>query len=87
MNRGIESTFAEWRFLALTLLICAYMLAAPLIVGKWQLQMLMEVLLLFTVLVTVSANPGWRNMRQTLVVLWLMSVRAASCRSSRYGPT
>jgi hypothetical protein len=74
MNRDIESTFAEWRFLSLTLLICAYLLAAPLIVGKWQVQMLMEVLLLFTVLVTVSANPGWRNMRRTLVVLWLMSV-------------
>jgi voltage-gated potassium channel len=74
MRRGIESAFAEWRFLSLTLLICAYLLAAPLIVGKWQVQMLMEVLLLLTVLVTVSANPGWRNMRRALVVLWLMSV-------------
>jgi len=74
MRRGIESAFAEWRFLSLTLLICAYLLAAPLIVGKWQVQMLMEVLLLFTVLVTVSANPGWLKMRRALVVLWLMSV-------------
>ncbi len=46
MNRDIASTFAEWRFLSLTLLICAYLLAAPLIVGMWQIQMLMEVLLL-----------------------------------------
>jgi hypothetical protein len=74
MSRGLESTFAEWRFLSLTLLICAYLLAAPLIVGKWQVQMLMEVLLLLTVLATVSANPGWRNMRRALVVLWLVSV-------------
>ena len=74
MNRDIESTFAEWRFLSLTLLICAYLLAAPLIVGRWQIQMLMEVLLLVTVMVTASANPGWRNMRRVLVVLWLVSV-------------
>ena len=74
MSRGIERAFAEWRFLSLTLLICAYLLAAPLIAGKWQIQMLLEVLLLVTVLVTVSANAGWRNMRRALVVLWLMSV-------------
>jgi voltage-gated potassium channel len=74
MSRGIAATFAEWRFLALTLLICAYLLAAPLIVGKWQIKMLLEVLLLVTVLVTVSANPGWQNLRRALVVLWLVSV-------------
>ena len=74
MNRAIESTFAEWRFLALTLLICAYLLAAPLIVGTWQLQILMEVLLLVTVLVTVSANPGLHRLRNALVTLWLVSV-------------
>lgn len=73
MNQSIESTFAAWRFLSLTLLICAYLLAAPLIVGKWQIQMLMEVLLLVTVLVTVSANPGWRRLRRALVLLWLVS--------------
>lgn len=74
MRRSLASAFAEWRFLSLTLLICAYLLAVPLIVGTWQVQMLMELLLLFTVLVTVSANPGWHTMRRTLVVLWLMSV-------------
>jgi len=74
VSRGIERAFAEWRFLSLTLLICAYLLAAPVIVGKWQVQMLLEVLLLVTVLVTVSANPGWYRLRRALVVLWLMSV-------------
>jgi hypothetical protein len=43
MSRGVERAFAEWRFLSLTLLICAYLLAAPLIVGRWQIQILMEV--------------------------------------------
>jgi len=74
MSRGIERAFAEWRFLSLTLLICAYLLAAPLIVAKWPVQMLLELLLLVTVLVTLSANPGWHKLRRALVVLWLMSV-------------
>jgi len=74
MSRGLGSTLADWRFLALTLLICAYLLAAPLIAGKWQLQMLLEGLLLVTVLLTVSANPGWRRLRRLLVGLWLVSV-------------
>jgi hypothetical protein len=70
----MESTLAEWRFLALTLLICAYLLAAPLIVGQWPIQLLLELLLLIAVLVTVSANPGWQKLRRTLVLLWLMSM-------------
>ncbi len=74
MSRGIRATIAEWRFLALTLLICAYLLAAPSVVGKWPIQMVLEVLLLVSVLVTVSANPGLHNLRRALVVLWLMSV-------------
>jgi hypothetical protein len=74
MSRGLGSTLADWRFLALTLLICAYLLAAPLIAGKWQLQMLLEGLLLVTVLLTVSANPGWRRLRRVLVGLWVVSL-------------
>lgn len=73
MSRSIDSIFAKWRFLSVTLLICAYLLAAPLIVGKWPVQMLLEGLLLVTVLVTMSANPGWQRLRRALVVLWLMS--------------
>jgi len=74
MSRGIAATFAEWRFLFLTLLICAFLLTSPLIVGSWPVQMVMEALLLATVLVTVSANPGWRKLRSVLVVLWLVSM-------------
>ena len=36
--------------------------------------MLLEALLLATVLVTVSANPGWQRLRRALVVLWLVSL-------------
>lgn len=74
MSRGIATTFSEWRFLLLTLLICAFLLSLPLIVGSWPVQMVMEALLLATVLVTVSANPGWHKLSRALVVLWFMSV-------------
>jgi voltage-gated potassium channel len=74
VSTGIKAAFAEWRFLLLTLLICAFLLAAPLIAGHWQLQMLLEALLLTTVLVTVSANPGWHRLRRVMVLLWVVSV-------------
>ena len=74
MSRGIAATFAEWRFLLLTLLICAFLLTSPLIVGYWPVQMVLEALLLATVLVTVSANPGLHKLRSVLLVLWLVSV-------------
>ena len=74
MNPGITAAFAQWRFLLLTLLICAFLLTAPLIAGNWQIQMLLEALLLATVLVTVSANPGWHKLRRVMVALWVVSV-------------
>jgi hypothetical protein len=74
MNTGISAALAEWRFLLLTLLICAFLLTAPLLAGNWQIQMLLEALLLATVLVTVSANPGWHKLRRVMVVLWVVSV-------------
>jgi hypothetical protein len=69
----MAAILAEWRFLLVTLLICAFLLTTPLIAGNWPAQMVMEALLLATVLVTVSANPGWHRLRRALVVLWLMS--------------
>ncbi|NQW49613.1 MAG: two pore domain potassium channel family protein [Rhodospirillales bacterium] len=74
MSVDLAVVFARWRFLLLTLLICAYLLTAPLIVGSWLVQMVLEALLLATVLVTVSANPGWRTLRSVLILLWLLSM-------------
>lgn len=74
MNTRIAAAFAAWRFLALTLLICAFMLASPLIVGNWPVQLVLEALLLATVLVTISAHPDWYQLRRLLVLLWLLSV-------------
>ena len=74
MSRGIATTFTGWRFLLLTLLICAFLLTIPLIAGNWPVQMVLEALLLATVLVTVSANPGLYKLRRVLVALWVVSV-------------
>jgi voltage-gated potassium channel len=74
VNRSVATSFAEWRFLLLTLLICAWLLGAPLLAGKWPIELLLEALLLATVLVTLSANPGWHKLRRGMVALWLLSV-------------
>lgn len=58
----------------LTLLICAYLLATPLVAGSFSVQIALEVLLLVTVLVTVSANPKWHDLRRVLVALWFLSL-------------
>jgi voltage-gated potassium channel len=73
-DRQLATTFAEWRFLLLTLLICTWLLATPLIAGNWPIALLLEALLLATVVVTLWANPGWRRLRVVLVVLWLLSI-------------
>lgn len=74
MSSARTTAFAAWRFLLLTLLICAFLLTTPLIVGNWPVEMVLEAVLLSTVLVTVSANPGWYRLRHVLVVLWLVSL-------------
>jgi hypothetical protein len=74
MTKGLATTFARWRFLLLTLLICGFLLSQPLIVGSWPVQLVLEALLLATVWVTVAANPGWSRLRHLLVGLWLFSV-------------
>jgi hypothetical protein len=68
------TTFREWRFLLLTLLICTYLLTTPVIAGNWPVQMVLEALLLAAVLVTASAKPGWHRLRRVLVALWLVSL-------------
>ena len=74
MHTSITATFAKWRFLLLTLLICAFLLVSPFIAGNWPVELLLELLLLATVLVTMSANPDWHRLRRVLVVLWVVSV-------------
>jgi Ion channel len=74
MSSRIVPVLARWRFLALTLLICAWLLLMPVIGGAWRVELLLEACMLLTLLVTVWANPGLRGLRNVLVVLWLVSV-------------
>lgn len=74
MTRTIAPVLARWRFLVLTLFICAWLLAMPIIGGAWRVELLLEASMLVTLLVTVWANPGLRGLRNVLIVLWLVSV-------------
>jgi hypothetical protein len=70
----LRGTFGAWRFLLQTLMIAAFLLVSPGIVGHWPVLLVLDAVLLASVLVTVSANPGWHRLRSVLVVLWLVSV-------------
>ncbi len=74
MISAVTPWFARWRFLLLTLSICAWLLAAPLIVSAWHLKLLLEAFMLVSALVIVWANPHWRRLRTVLMLLWLLSV-------------
>ena len=74
MNRAALQAVARWRFLALTVMICAWLLLLPLVGGAWRVELLLEACMLVTLLVTVWANPNLSSLRNVLVVLWLVSV-------------
>jgi len=74
MREPMAQALARWRFLTLTLLICAWLFLLPVIGGAWRVELLLEACMLVTLLVTVWANPGLRGLRNVLVVLWLISV-------------
>jgi voltage-gated potassium channel Kch len=74
ISSRIVPLLARWRFLTLTLFICAWLLAMPIIGGAWRVELLLEASMLVTLLVTVWANPGLRGLRNVLIVLWLVSV-------------
>ena len=73
MQRLDASVFARWRFLTLTVLICAWLLLAPMLTGDWRMQLLLEGFMAVTVVFTMWANPHWKRLRNTLIVLWLLS--------------
>jgi hypothetical protein len=74
VNRPARATLPEWRFLQLTLVICAWMLLSPHLQDRWLVHLLLHVFLLNTVLVTLWANPQWRGIRSALAGLWLLSL-------------
>lgn len=74
MTLPSRSALPEWRFLQLTLIICAWMLLSPQMHDRWLVHLLLQVFLLNTVLVTLWANPQWRLIRSLLIGLWLVSL-------------
>jgi hypothetical protein len=74
MNPPAAAVFERWRFLTLTLLICAWLLLAPTLTADWRVQLLLEGFMAVTVLFTIWANPRWRALRNWLIVLWLLSL-------------
>ena len=65
--------FARWRFLALTIVLCGWLLLAPQLAGAWHLQLMLEAFMLVSALVIVWANPQWRGLRYALLALWAVS--------------
>jgi hypothetical protein len=74
MRIPMAPALTRWRFLTLTLLMCAWLLLTPLLGGAWRVELLLEASMLVTLLVTVWANPNWGRLRNVLIVLWLISV-------------
>ena len=74
MTSTSRGALPEWRFLQLTLVICAWMLLSPQMHDRWLVHLLLQVFLLNTVLVTLWANPQWRHIRSLLIGLWLVSL-------------
>ncbi|MGL6222503.1 MAG: potassium channel family protein [Steroidobacteraceae bacterium] len=74
MSSSAAPFFVRWRFLGLTMLICAWLLLMPVVGGAWRVELLLEACMLITLLVTVWANPNWSRLRNALIVLWLVSI-------------
>ena len=74
MSASAPSARGEWRFLQLTLFLCAWMLIAPQLEDRWIVQVLLQALLLNSALVTAWANPGSARLRRVILSLWLLSL-------------
>ena len=74
MTRGSALPRGQWRFLQLTLFIGAWMLLSPLLKDRWITQVLLQVFLLNSVLVTLWANPEWHAVRRILLTVWIVSL-------------
>ncbi len=71
---GASDQRREWHFLQLSLFIAAWMLLSPLLPDRWLVQVFLQAFLLNSVLVTLWANPQWRNARRIAIALWCVSL-------------
>jgi hypothetical protein len=70
LTTGRPALQRQWWFTQLTLFIWAWMLLAPHLQNRWLLQVLLHVVLLNAVLMTLQANPEWKNLRSVMLGLW-----------------
>ena len=70
MTDGRPAPSREWRFTQLTLLIWGWMLVAPRLEDRWLVQLLLQAFLLHAVLMTLQANPEWKDLRGVILGLW-----------------
>jgi hypothetical protein len=73
MRPGADRATREWRFLKLTLLIAVWMFALPHLDQRWLAQLLLQLFLLYSLVVTLWANPSWRRLRAAAIALWMLS--------------
>jgi hypothetical protein len=69
---------SQWRFLQLTLVIVAWLLVAPYIETRAGGHVAIHVLLFDLILVTIWANPQWRQAGKVIGVLWAISLAAST---------
>jgi hypothetical protein len=74
LTRDERSAKGEWRFLLLTLFVCAWMLVSPHMRDRWIVQVLLQLFLLNSVAVTLWANPQWRRIRWAMIAFWVASL-------------
>ena len=74
----IEKPKHKWRFMQLTLFMGAWMLVSPLMNDRWLVQVMLQLFLLNSALVTLWANPSWRRVRRVVFGLWVVSICGAA---------
>ena len=67
----------DWRFLQLTVFIGAWMMLAPHLADNWLVQVLMQVILLNSMLVTFWTGVENQRKRRLTIALWCVSLLAS----------
>lgn len=77
MASPIPAAEPRWRFLLLTVTLCAWMLVAPHAGDRLLVQLLMQLFLIHFVVVTLWASPKSSRLRGALLACWVLSLLSA----------
>jgi hypothetical protein len=86
VTSGQPALRREWWFTQLTIFIWGWMLLAPRLQDRWLVQLLLQVVLLNAVLMTLRANPEWKNLRNLMLGLWGLSLAGSILAASPLPP-